>query len=434
MFPSLKSPTFGKLKCPQISETGRNDCPFGPQNCIFSHDPNVYTRGSVDGRIGLSSMTYFKDLHQRIRSEASALQSSDLTIKKSDNPNNIPYNIPNNELSGELEKNLNDFLLPPPAGCKISRPLRQKVLRKIMLWLRQADASSTLAQAAEIEFDHLARSGGRISSIYLSSISQLLKNPPPLVNNCQTPSKDDMLQVLQKLRALIATRADMDTHSYPIVCAPGQQIVDSSDSPMRRCRRCGVNFNAKVYYAEFPLVSANSDRCRFHGGKVEKIDGARVHSCCQELHGHNPGCETQDWHVYETFNYRSDPIPHYNHLPLPSLPQQQQQQSEPAAAVALDAEMSYTVGGYEVSRVTLVDFFSESTLLDVLVRPDHPVIDYNTKYSGVSRESYESGELPVMSFDEMRAALAQFIGRDTLLMGHSLDNDLRVLKVKLLNF
>lgn len=75
---NVHSPTFGKLKCPQIKGTNDTACPFGPQNCVFSHDPNVYIKGGLDGRIGLSSMTYFKDLHQRIRAEESACQASEI--------------------------------------------------------------------------------------------------------------------------------------------------------------------------------------------------------------------------------------------------------------------------------------------------------------------------------------------------------------------
>jgi RNA exonuclease 1 len=98
--------------------------------------------------------------------------------------------------------------------------------------------------------------------------------------------------------------------------------------------------------------------------------------------------------------------------------------------VALDAEMFYTVGGYEVSRLTLVDFETEATLLDVLIEPRcAPVLDYNTKWSGVSAESYRSGELQVLKFAEAQKRLAEFIGSETILIGHSLDNDLRVLEV-----
>lgn len=91
MFPT-SSPTFSKLKCPRL-----DTCPFGPDNCLFSHDPKVYTKGGIDGRIGLSSLSYYKDLQKRMRSEAAACQESKLFEPKSDetkgNQNNYKFSL-----------------------------------------------------------------------------------------------------------------------------------------------------------------------------------------------------------------------------------------------------------------------------------------------------------------------------------------------------
>ena len=83
---NVHSPTFGKLKCPQIKGTNDTACPFGPQNCVFSHDPNVYIKGGLDGRIGLSSMTYFKDLQKRMRAEEAACRASQLFLDSKKQP------------------------------------------------------------------------------------------------------------------------------------------------------------------------------------------------------------------------------------------------------------------------------------------------------------------------------------------------------------
>ena len=90
MFP-IHSPTFSKLKCPGLP----NNCPFGPENCCFSHDSGVYIKGVLDGRIGLSSLTYYKDLHQRIRTEEAACKESKLFPSNSEEtrPNSGKRNI-----------------------------------------------------------------------------------------------------------------------------------------------------------------------------------------------------------------------------------------------------------------------------------------------------------------------------------------------------
>ena len=49
--------------------------------------------------------------------------------------------------------------------------------------------------------------------------------------------------------------------------------------------------------------------------------------------------------------------------------------------VAVDCEMCYTQTALELSRVTLVGE-DEQLLLDELVLPESPIVNYNTTYSG----------------------------------------------------
>jgi RNA exonuclease 1 len=53
--------------------------------------------------------------------------------------------------------------------------------------------------------------------------------------------------------------------------------------------------------------------------------------------------------------------------------------------------------------------------------------DFNTRFSGIRSEEY--GTLAVLPLKSARRALAQFVGADTILIGHSLDNDLRALRL-----
>ena len=53
--------------------------------------------------------------------------------------------------------------------------------------------------------------------------------------------------------------------------------------------------------------------------------------------------------------------------------------SPTAVVYALDCEMCYTTAGLELTRVSVVNM-SLKPIYESLVRPPHPIVDYNTRY------------------------------------------------------
>lgn len=66
------------------------------------------------------------------------------------------------------------------------------------------------------------------------------------------------------------------------------------------------------------------------------------------------------------------------------------------------------------------------TLLDVFVKPVGTVIDYRTHVSGITPELLENG----LSLDAARDAVCRIIHADTIVVGHSLNNDLAALRLR----
>ena len=52
--------------------------------------------------------------------------------------------------------------------------------------------------------------------------------------------------------------------------------------------------------------------------------------------------------------------------------------------------------------------------------------DYNTRFSGVAEESFSKATLSLAS---IRKALDNLINRETILVGHALDNDLKAMRI-----
>ncbi|PYI09431.1 hypothetical protein BO78DRAFT_286133, partial [Aspergillus sclerotiicarbonarius CBS 121057] len=101
------------------------------------------------------------------------------------------------------------------------------------------------------------------------------------------------------------------------------------------------------------------------------------------------------------------------------------------AAVSLDCEMVETIYHEDaVVQVTLVDILTNTLLLDLTVVPTHQILDYRTKYSGMSAslmsERIAQGKT-VTGYAAARAKIWEFINADTILVGQSLNNDLNVL-------
>ena len=99
----------------------------------------------------------------------------------------------------------------------------------------------------------------------------------------------------------------------------------------------------------------------------------------------------------------------------------------PSYLVSLDCEMVKTTLGAAVARISVIDIPSRAVLYDTLVKPEGQVLSYMTQYSGITKWTLKGVQ---KTLDEARHDLLKnVIYRDTIVVGHALHNDLRLLRI-----
>lgn len=134
-----------------------------------------------------------------------------------------------------------------------------------------------------------------------------------------------------------------------------------------------------------------------------------------------------------THNPRDDPLPDLlNRYQFHYTPAQPTHPNDVRAAVAMDCEMGTAASGdSELIRITLIDYFTGEILVNNLVQPDVPMAHLNTRFSGVTfadLRKAKQAKACLWGVTGAQKALWRYVGANTIIVGHGLQNDLRSLK------
>jgi RNA exonuclease 1 len=224
----------------------------------------------------------------------------------------------------------------------------------------------------------------------------------------------------------------------------------------KECARCGKGFfvtNGGEYVTK--------EHCFFHWGKVNKFfDGYKmrqIYSCCNRESNENGcrmnACSSNRFHVWtgleSGLNGPYEGFVRTKRRLISNPPEKN------AKVFALDCEMCFTGCGLELTKVSIIrsdgNLFYES-----FVRPERDIVDYNTRFSGITEKdlsnianhnykelrrasvisnssssstSSNRNTKTVKTLKQVQIDLLKFIFEDTILIGHSIENDLKALKL-----
>uniref|UniRef100_A0A3Q3K9T3 Exonuclease domain-containing protein n=1 Tax=Monopterus albus TaxID=43700 RepID=A0A3Q3K9T3_MONAL len=340
-------------------------------------------------------------------------------------------------------------VIPAEFGAKVPTNIRQRYLNTFIDECVKFCPSEDFAFQMALDEEKLVYERSSSKNIYLNVAVNTLKKlrnkskePGPVANR-KAQSHEDVLggrlaattsftinrmgkqqeeklsgaTLYRKLKAYLMTEEELLEHGYPRASpkGAGKASVFNPGEKKIICCRCG---------AEYKINGNGScirkEECNYHWGRLHrnKVAGGweTNYSCCAAAVG-SPGCQVSKQHVQDG---RKESLDNYVSTFSKSLPPDGN-----GGVFALDCEMCYTKQGLELTRVTVIDP-DMKVIYDTFVKPESKVVDYNTRFSGVTEEDLES---TTITLRDVQAVLLSMFSAESILIGHSLESDLLALKL-----
>lgn len=310
------------------------------------------------------------------------------------------------------------LLAKPDLNAKVPLPIRQGTLGTLYKYIQSNKSYADPEESSrKIEQEIYMQSSSK--EIYKHKAACRISN---LKSGC---SPADVVTSTQEVEKLVPYQALNTLKLSDIQLAhlqfPREGICKLKPQDEQTCQRCGTKFTWNPYSQNF---------CRFHPKKLVKGKSERVYLCCNGPKSSLP-CSTAPRHVF-SFQSLAELFYIKQFWKL-----NDEKKAKHLDFVCLDCEMLYTSVGLEIGRVSIIDW-NENIVLDILIRPEGKIIDFNTTYSGISENSFENFENIVdgvlysvgsMGLKELRNFMSDRLGQATIITGFAVQNDIRALNV-----
>ncbi|KAG0330274.1 RNA exonuclease 3 [Podila humilis] len=217
-------------------------------------------------------------------------------------------------------------------------------------------------------------------------------------------------------------------NGYPVEIPQEGDVIKEKmvDDVIQECDRCHKQF---VVHAT--LEEGDKAVCQYHDRRITRrlVNGERIklHACCDGIQG-STGCRDGP-HVFkeDNFGLLHHRIPFVKASPRDREAEKKEEEKgegkKKHRVVAMDCEMCYTAGGFELIRISAVGHDGK-TILDELVKPKHEIFDLNSRFSGITSLDGAKYDL-----EQARDHFLDLIDEDTVIIGQSLENDFKVLRL-----
>ncbi|CAX45582.1 RNA exonuclease, putative [Candida dubliniensis CD36] len=309
------------------------------------------------------------------------------------------------------------YILPKQVNTHpATLPERKKNIEYILniLTKKQPNITNPKLKAIEIEYE-IAKKSTNVTykTVFRQEVFKLtkpVKSQPSSQQQQQQQQQqqhhlnkvDQEAKELKILKEMIISRKTLIDFGYimdPPESKPNEKIT-------RICSRCGTEFRLDQQLQ--PIV------CEFHHGKKQK----GKYLCCMSNVNGQP-CSKAKNHVYllNTPEEKQALLPYKSTKELFTTKGKSQ-------VLGIDCEMGFTTKGFELMRITAIDYFTTKTVLDIFIKPIGEIVDLNTRYSGIHELTDD-----FLSWEQSMKKLGEVMDSETILIGHGLENDMNAMRL-----